>query len=260
MLFAQNRIEELFQFLRMTVGRDPRNVEAHIALANLYRTQGTYQRAMDEVNEALKREPDNVRALYELAASQALAQQTGNAEATLRHALRLAPNDTLVLLGLTRVLLRKGSLDEAEAMARKASRIEPRNADALIAISLVLARKQPAAQHREEALALLRQAGELDRGRVDVPWQVAQIETAAGNWRAAIPELQTVVRADPDRAQVYFLLARAYRSLNRAEEARVAEVLFHQKEQYAKEKEALSAQLTANPRARPCASSLRRYT
>src|SRR5207248_2887638 len=98
-----------------------------------------------------------------------------------------------------------------------------------------------------EALRLLARASELDRGRADISWQTAQVLTSAGKWEAAIPELQHVIQADPDMPEAYFLLARAYRSLNRIEESRGVEATFHRKEQYARQTESLKAQIGANP-------------
>lgn len=246
-LLAQHHVEEAFQVLRMAWGRDTRNVEAGIALAMLYRTQGAYDRAIETANAVLKQDPENVPALYELGAAQALSQLPSDAEATFRHALREAPNDIPSLLGLSRVLRQQEKLDEAEALARKAGTLEPNNADALVTLAQVLSRKHPVETNREEALRLLTRARELDASRSELAWNIAQVHCAAGRWKEALPELWEAVRSNPDQTRAYYLMARAYSHLGRKEESRRADAIFRRRDDYDRQLLALRTRIGEEP-------------
>lgn len=246
-LFTEGRTEEAFQVLRMVTGRDPNNVEARITLAALYQLQGAPQRAVDELNVALKLQPRNAAALYQLGACQAIMQQPGNAEATFRLALREAPEDPRVLIGLSRVLRGTGKLDEAEALARKALQLDAENVDGLVALAQVLSIAQPVAKNREEALGLLQRARGLEANRLDIPQTAAQMLTASGRWREAIPELREAIRIAPDSTQAYFLLARAYRQVGQLRESRQAEALFRKFGDYQRQVRLLGDRIAAEP-------------
>lgn len=246
-LLAQNRVEEAFQLLRMASGRDPSNQEARLALAVLYRTQGAYDRAEREVREVLRADPDNVPALFELAASQALMLQYAKAETTLRQALRHEPEHLPALLGLSRVLFQQGRLDEGESVARQVLRREPSNADALVLLARILSAHSKPNEGQDEALRLLGQARELDKTRLDVPWAIAQVLTAQGRWREAIPELAVVASGSPDSTQALFLLARAYRQVGDKALAAEAEAAFKARDSYDRKVRALNDEIGADP-------------
>lgn len=246
-VLAEGRVEEAFQLLRMAVGRNPHDAEAQVALAFLYRSQGAADRGIATASDVLSREPNNVRALYELGASQSLIQHYPEAETAMRRSLKVAPDDVPSLLGLARVLLAQGKLDEAEANARKALRNQMGNSEAVVVLAQILQKKAPVAEHREEALRLLQQARTTDPNNVEIAMQMAEIDCAAGRWVQALPELLTVVRADPHRTQAFFLLARTLRQVGKPADTARAEATFHKLERYEQQVAVLGQQIATHP-------------
>jgi tetratricopeptide (TPR) repeat protein len=228
-LLVANRVEEAFQFLSMVAGRDPKNVEARLALTVLYRSQGAYARAMASAQEVLALEPKNGRALYELGTAQSYAQQFSEAESTFRKAVEQSPRDLPALVGLSRVLRELGRLDEAEATARKALGLAPGDESAMVGLAHVLMRKQ-GARNREEALELVQKARQIDPRSVELTLMAAELLTTAGRWKDAVPELLAVIRVSPENTRAYYLLSRAYQRLGRPADAARAEATFRRRE------------------------------
>ena len=138
-------------------------------------------------------------------------------------------------------------LDEAETLARRALALRPDDASAMVLLAEILSRSPRGAPARDEALGLLSRAAALAPDLLEVRWATARALCAAGRWKDALPELGAVLRADPGKTEVYFLLSQASRQLGQEREGREAAALFRQREAQDREIRVLTGRVAADP-------------
>ncbi|MDE2447170.1 MAG: tetratricopeptide repeat protein, partial [Alphaproteobacteria bacterium] len=115
--------------LQIVVGRDPKNVDALIALGGLYRNASDFQKAVDTYSQAIALQgDDNVK--WQLYYFRGIAfdrkKDFDKSEADFRKALSLSKDEPSVLNYLGYSMIDRGEkLDEAIAMVKKAVELKP---------------------------------------------------------------------------------------------------------------------------------------
>ena len=109
----------------------PGTAEAYVWRSHAYLGKRDYDRAMQDLGQALKLDPRNVSALNNSCHAQAIVGAFDKALAFCNEALRLQPNNAYVLDSRGFTYLKMGSLDDAIAAYDAALRIDSKKAISL---------------------------------------------------------------------------------------------------------------------------------
>jgi len=168
------------------VAKSPRKARAHLGLANAYRLAGQPARAIGECRTALdlaSRDPvwirNNIRG--EMASALFALSRTAEAIAVVKVGLAEKPNDSGMLGVLAMAHLQRNELSDAEAAAEQNVMAAPESAAALRVLGFVRMRK--------------------------------------GDYAAGTEAFEKALRLEPNELHGSMLLAEAYRTLGRKQEA-----------------------------------------
>ncbi len=247
MLLKMRRYPEAFQVLRMVVGRDTTQAEAHFVLGKLYLERASYGRAVEEFQRHLRLAPRHAEGWHALGISYAEIQQLSKAEDALKKAITLNPQESDYLVTLTRVLLRTGKINEAERSARKAVKLDATSAGAWFALGATLARKTPLAQYGKEAEQALRKSLELAPGFPLAHAEWGALLMAQARYAEAAVHWQAVVRELPNDPDAHFQLSKIYRRLGDVERAQREREGFHRLSEYERRLNELQTRIGSDP-------------
>jgi tetratricopeptide (TPR) repeat protein len=184
-------------------------------LGNLYAAQGKVDEAERQYRRALEIDDQLFLAKANLAMLLASGGRLDEAEKLLREARAEQPGNAALAFNLGLLLAETGKPAEAETALRSALAADPRMAQAAFNLAVLIGEARPA-----EAIPPARQAATL---RPDAPryaWTLAFYQQRAGDLPGATATLEALLRAHPDYADAYGLLAEIYARQGRAEEAR----------------------------------------
>ncbi|MBI1787674.1 MAG: tetratricopeptide repeat protein [Acidobacteria bacterium] len=182
---------------------------------------GKLDQASRRLTRALGKDPQHLRSWFTLAAVKVASKNFAEAERTLRRAVEQAPRAVEAWIALGQFYLTVSKHSEAEDQFRRALEIDSKNGPAM----LELARLQARDGRQEQAEKTLRQLSVLpDKAYRSLH---AQFLFQAGRREAAIAELETLSRQDPQDREVRSRLVEAYLAVNRSTDAEkvLAEVL-----------------------------------
>ena len=184
-------------------------------LGNLYAALGRPADAERQYRRALEIDDQLIAAKANLAMLVGAQGRLAEAEALLRQAHAAQPRDATISFDLGLLLAEQGQLDEAERMLRAALEADPQLAPAAYNLAVMVGERRPA-----EAVALARKAAAL---RPDVPryaTTLAFYQVRSDDLGGAADTLEALIRAHPDHAEAYALLADVYARQGRDAEAR----------------------------------------
>jgi tetratricopeptide (TPR) repeat protein len=225
---------------------------ALVGLADIDREQGRYESAIARYNEALEKDPQLVGAYLGLGRTMIAQGHPDLALTYYESGLEYAPNNIQLLLGKGEALLQQGDATGARSIYTQVKQLDPGNAAASVGIGNLLWKENKTS----EALAALNEAvrlnpndaetqlliGEIYNGLNQPEAEAAAIEayTRAAEIRddwyeprfrrgtlllkqeqteAAIDDLEATVELNPEFAQGYYWLGRAYRAAGRFQDA-----------------------------------------
>jgi Tfp pilus assembly protein PilF len=194
------------------VANSPNKARAHLGLANAYRLAGQAQQAIDEGQTALRlatNEPVWIRVNIrgEMAAALLSQSRTGEAIAVAEAGLAESPNESGLLGVVAMAHLRRNEMPEAETAAERYLRASPQPAAALRVLGFVRMRMQ--------------------------------------NYPSGIEAFERALQLEPNELQGCVLLAEAYRTVGRNQEA--CDVLRSVREPNAEQQEQLKQALISCP-------------
>jgi Flp pilus assembly protein TadD len=137
------------------------------------------------------------------------------AEDALRHAVALEPHNVRYLLDLADILIETGKSGEAEAAYRQALAQAPEEPDALARSGMFFAREQPTPERQREAETLLQKALRHSPNDPYALYALGYLSLDRGDSRQAVVYLRRALASSTQRdtAELWYLLARAYRRL-----------------------------------------------
>src|SRR5262245_17921498 len=230
------------------IGRDSRNVRAHVlrglATAGLKDLDG----AVKDVKTALELDPSRASNYVNLGAIQLALGQSAEAEAALKQAVALAPKDLAPRLALANFYWRVGRKDETEQALKEAVAIAPKDVDANMALSmfyvstarsadaeapLKTAAENPDAleirlmradyyvanQRLADAAKVLEQLSSQPLAHAAAESRLAGIEYVKGNHEAAYGKVDALLKRDPKNVPVLILKSRWLLSEKKTDEA-----------------------------------------
>lgn len=271
-LARAGRDEEAFRHLRAANARGPR-ADALRALGALYLKHDRPDKALPELEQAVRLAPDDWESWQLLALARQRESNWTEVAAALRRAVALRPDDPELRLTLGEALLERGQLDAAEPELRRAlaasrarsselgarSNAGPSSASgqqrpatylearARSLIGRLSFAREPVAAHAQEAEAELRRALALDPSLVSARDALAELLLRTERPAEAERELAELLRRDPSLLQARFRHAQTLRRLGRTADSERELAAFHQASDLAHEEMQLRGRLTLRP-------------
>ncbi|HEU4402560.1 MAG TPA: tetratricopeptide repeat protein, partial [Candidatus Polarisedimenticolia bacterium] len=212
--FSLNDLDRAAALAERIVAADPKQVEAHKLLGDIYLSRGregsdpeaNLARAVDQLRAALEGDPADEEACRSLAE---IYYRTGRLDETavlLQTFARGRPLDQAMSLLLGKADLRTGRYAEAEAILTGIVARSPGNLEAVDALAALFEYQKK----YDESIALY--AGLVRHGSATAYLQdrIGSLHLLAGRYRDAIRELEEGQRLDPDDTRGLLALAQAY--------------------------------------------------
>ncbi len=224
---GSGRLREAQSDAEEALKKDPNNVAAHRLLARVFTSQiGDQQRnriddsmvkkAIDQYQKISELDPKDVDTLVMLGRLQKLAQNSIEAEKAYKKALAVDPDSEDALTGLAMVYGDLGNSTEAARMLKQLSDKSPsiKSLRALAATYEQMKEYALAAQALQRALEMNPpDPGELKRA-------LAEDQTQAKQYDAALKTYQDLATDDPSDAQAFVSMSRIYRTMHDLKKAR----------------------------------------
>ena len=217
-------IENAIPAMRLAIQRDPQSEKYRFAYGILLTNAYAPAAAAIRLEEALKVFPDSPRLWYALGLAHFKQDKDEESARAFGRAIELDPKfaPAFAYLGMLRV--KKGENVEGGALYEKALRADPKLAVVhhLIAEALLKQTDDDAALVESH----LRRAAELDATFAPARLSLAKLFMRAERWAEAVAELEKVTALDPNAAEPYSHLGRAYTRLKRTADAQAAVATF----------------------------------
>jgi tetratricopeptide (TPR) repeat protein len=149
---------EAMEIFDRIIKRNPQNSFVLISRADVYMTQGSYQKAEEEIGLVLSFDPENVFAYNSLGFALLKQYKLDAAVAAFRKTVDLVPENSLAYSHLGDALNLQSKLDEAIEAFQKAINLDASNARAYSSLGIVLGRKSKV----NEAVDACQRAIEID--------------------------------------------------------------------------------------------------
>jgi tetratricopeptide (TPR) repeat protein len=227
---------------RAAVQCDPKLVQAHLWMADIYAERGNEGEALAALLQALQIEPRNVLALR-AASNLYLKNGLHNKALPLLETLVVeAPNATDVHADLAAVYAASGNRSSAEKSFRRALELQADYFPALAGLGNVLAR----AGDDTAALPLLRKATQLEPKAYEGHFLLGSALNRLGQFEEARTELEQASKlGGGNEPQVFYQLARAWGGLGKAPERKTALARFSELTKNEKDNAGLQRQAAA---------------
>ena len=212
--------EHAIPAMRLAIQRDPRSEKYRFAYGLLLTDASAPAAAVIRLEEALKTFPDSSRLWFALGLAHYKNNKNVEAEEAFRRAAELDPNFAPAFAYLGVVRIQVGDYAGGVKLYEKALQLNPKLAVVhyLIADALL---KQPDA---DPALieSHLKRAVEMDQTFAPARLALAKLYMRGERWDDAVAALEVAVKLDPQEAEAYYQLGRAYARLKRAAAAQAA--------------------------------------
>jgi protein O-mannosyl-transferase len=187
------RITEAMALIRLGLDLAPRNVEAHVTLADALKAAGRWDEALAEYHRALEIEPHSVVAHVNLGATLLLLGRPNEAAAHFQAAVETKPDLASAHTNLGDAFLQVGRGDEAIEQYILALRYDPDDADAEANLGTALAQRG----RPDEALSHFRRALEIRPGFALARIDLGNVLVQSGRFNEAISEYTRALENDP---------------------------------------------------------------
>jgi tetratricopeptide (TPR) repeat protein len=227
--------ENAIPAMRLAIQRDPKSEEYRFGYGMLLTNAYAPAAAVIRLDEALKLFPDSPRLWFALGLAHFKQDKDAEATQALNRAIELDPKFAPAYAYLGMIRVRGGAYEEGIAQYERALEIDPNLAAAHYLIGEAVQKQADGDPARGEAH--LKRAIELDATFTPARLSLARLYMRAERWTEAVAELEEVKRRDPDVAEAYYHLGRAYARLKRTEESREALATFENLNQTQKQRE-----------------------
>ena len=235
--------------LQRALALNPKSVEAHFAAGSLFLYQKNLTKAADEFKIAADLSPPRGDARLKYAEFKFRSGATDEAKAILKEISARAPDDLSAWLLQARIAFAEKKLDEslalvANVISRDGSLLDARVLQAQLWLAKGDAQKAvddlnrlqeiyatvPGVKYQlalayvqmgntSQALVVLNQAVALSPTYTDAALLLAELNLRTRNVQAVIPPMLNLVKAHPDLVRARLLLAGAYRTLGKFDDA-----------------------------------------
>ncbi|MHB1186278.1 XrtA/PEP-CTERM system TPR-repeat protein PrsT [Thiobacillus sp.] len=193
----------------------PDNPEVHLALAQLALADRNVDKAMQEIEQALRSDPGHLDSLQLKAALLRATGKTAEAAAVYREMVRIAPRNVNARLALSSIAVAENKLADARKEVDLALKESPNNLQARYALALIDFREKKTERARDTLATVLKAAP----GFIPALLLGGSIEYALGNLQTAEAHLNKVVKATPNNLYALRLLSATQLRLGRPDDA-----------------------------------------
>lgn len=218
---AQHRDSEARNLLGEALRRDPANVTALRALANLDAQQRRVHPAIQGFERLVQLRPNDADAWQRLGLLFIGARQNQRSLDALARSAALDPTDMLTQRALGNMALYAGRTDQAKAAFQAVLTKEPNDPQALIGLAGVMLRQDPS----PAGLAAAEQQADtaLNVSPTALAYRVrGHIRMMRKHFPEAIADLNAAIRIEPKKRETYVLLSQCYASAGKPDLARKA--------------------------------------
>jgi len=235
-LVRQARTEEAFRALDRALSLDSRLPRAQFALARLYFDQGFVDEADRRMEILTKQVPSDPEYLHAFAVCILDdSSRYPQAEQALERAISLDRRQPSYWRDLAKTEVNLNRIEKAETCYRQALALAPRDAEPTLNLGLFLLDHRSTPERRAEAEGLLgRVATDGPRG-AEALMGMGRIALARERGAEAETRLQSAVKRDPNLAEAWYHLARAYDRTGDAVRAQDCRAAFSEITRYRKE-------------------------
>lgn len=228
LLVGEGRVEPAIAALKRAIDLDPDSLHLRYLLAQLYAETGNIKEARRTLEDVLIHNPDAAKAHLVLGNMALNNGDPGRAAKYFRRVLEIDPDDSMVPLQLSIALVRNGDADQAIEALKTLLQKEPDSRPARLTLARlyremgleVLAEQQyrylidnldnvqqayldlgymyENQQDYESALAMFRQALEINPHDLALRHHLARIYVGMREYERALDELGQIIEADPD--------------------------------------------------------------
>jgi tetratricopeptide (TPR) repeat protein len=217
---AGGYVENAIPAMRLAIQRDPRSEKYRFAYGVLLTDAYAPAAAVIRLEEALKEFPDSPRLWFALGLAYFKQDKDQESVRAFGHAAALDPKFAPAYAYLGLMSVQKGALAEAVALYEKALAVDPQLAVLHYLLSEALLQQPDADAARVESH--LKRAAQIDPTFSAPRLSLAKLYIRGERWADAVAELEKVTALEPDSADAYYQLGRAYARLKRTAEAQAA--------------------------------------
>jgi serine/threonine-protein kinase len=185
--FYEGDHQQGLTLLKRAIELQPSYAVAHQIYGIFLTILGRFEEALAPLKRAVHLDPLSLRTNRTLGLTYYLMGRLQDAEHWIEAAIAVRPDAAESHYLLARVYLQQGELDRALSAARECDRGDATGAIPLSILGVVLARRGDAAG----ALGILRRLEEMSSAGYVDPMTIASIETALGNYSAALAHVRT---------------------------------------------------------------------
>jgi tetratricopeptide (TPR) repeat protein len=189
-----------------TVNKSPAKARPRVNLAISYIDIGEYEKAFNQLTQAIALRPDFAPAYENLGVVNFFRGDYGDAVVALKKAASLSPEQASTYDHLAQTYLRLGNKDLAIENFTKALALDPTNVNARNNLGLTLAEKALYAQ----AIAQFEEVLQRDPTHREAVFNLAQTHALSGNVNLAVRYYLQVIQAEPDLLEAYHNLGILY--------------------------------------------------
>lgn len=216
--------ENAIPAMRLAIQRDPQSEKYRFAYGVLLTNAYAPAAAVIRLEEALKDFPNSPRLWFALGLAHFKQGKDLDAALAFGRAAALDPKFAPAYAYLGLLSVRKGALAEAEALYEKALQADSQLAVLHHLLAEALLQQSDADAARVESH--LKRAAQLDPTFVTPRLSLAKLYIRVERWGDAVAELEKVTVLDPESADAYYQLGRAYARLKRTAESQAAIATF----------------------------------
>jgi Tfp pilus assembly protein PilF len=216
--------ENAIPAMRLAIQRDPQSEKYRFAYGLLLTNAYAPAAAVIRLEEALKTFPDSPRLWFALGLAHFKQGRDQDASRAFGKAAALDMKFAPAYAYLGMLSTRRGDAAGAVALYERALRVDPQLAVLHHLLAEALLQQPDSDAARVETH--LKRAAELDQTFAAPRLSLAKLYIRGERWAEAVAELEKVTALEPDSADAYYQLSRAYARLKRTEEAQAAVATF----------------------------------
>ena len=218
---ARNRLQSAVASFEQAMDLEPAEESHYLNAVQLLAEHQIWRVLIRIAEKGVARIPGSDRLYRMKGLAETAMLYSEDAVRSYRRALEINPASAKANLGLAIAQRTAGSREDAAATFEKGIGKFPDHGAHYQEYGLMLLKAGETGDDGalKRAVSLLQKAVKLDASLPAAPYQLGRLALERDRAGEALPYLETAARLRPDQSNVHFLLARAYRSLGRSEEA-----------------------------------------
>jgi choline-sulfatase len=176
---------------------------------------GRMAESREYLEKAVQLDPTSSTALRQLGELELAAQEYSKAATHLKQAIELRPDDSVAAFEAGQALEKTGDLTGARDALESSLKLSPSQINARVLLGRIYLRLKDAHNAEDQFEAALLE----DSSDTEARLGLAEAQIAKPDCSAAVPDLESLTKSDPNNAAALQLLSKAYRCLHRNADA-----------------------------------------